>query len=301
MLARPAFRRREFVTAGAAGLIAASSLRAAPGVRDAPGLRHATDALAAIEAEIGGRVGVAAWDTGTGAWVKRRADEHFAMCSSFKLFLAATVLDRIDQGALTTERKVPFSEADLLPHSPVTSAHVGKDGMSVSDLCVAVIEESDNGAANLLLRLVGGPAAVTRHLRQLGDPTTRFDRIEPTLNTNLPGDVRDTSSPMAYARTMRRVLLGDGLSAASQRQLEAWMVDCRTGLDRLRAGLPPDWRAGDKTGTGDNGAVNDVAIIRPPGRPPILVAAFLSGSSKPVGELSAAHAKIGRTIVAAFG
>ncbi len=134
MLARPALHRREFVTAGAVGLIAASSLRAAPQLRDAPGLRHASDVLAAIEAGIGGRVGVAAWDTGTGVWVKRRADERFAMCSSFKLFLAATVLDRIDHGALTSGRKIPFSKADLLPHSPATSAHVGESGMSVSDL-----------------------------------------------------------------------------------------------------------------------------------------------------------------------
>ncbi len=295
MIARPAFHRREFVTSGAAGLLAASSALAA--MRPS----EAAEALARVEAEIGGRVGVAAWDTGTRAWVKRRADERFAMCSTFKLFLAATVLDLIDHGALTAGRRIPYSRADLLPHSPRTSAHLDDGAMSMSDLCAAVVEESDNGAANLLLRLVGGPPALTRHMRRLGDPTTRLDRIELALNTNLPGDVRDTTSPLAYARSMRRILLGDGLSDSSRRQLEAWMVDCRTGLDRLRAGLPPNWRAGDKTGTGDNGAVNDVAIIRPPGRSPILVAVFLSGSSRPVEVLSAAHARIARIVVAAFG
>ena len=150
--------------------------------------------------------------------------------------------------------------------------------MSVSDLCAAVMEESDNGAANLLLGLVGGPAALTAHLRRLGDPTTRLDRTELALNSNLPGDVRDTSTPVAYVRTMRKVLLGKGLSAESQRRLETWMVDCKTGLARLRAGVPADWRAGDKTGTGtgegDTSAVNDVAILRPPGRRPIRCRCF---------------------------
>ena len=283
------------MTAGAAGLFAAShSLAAVADTQGAPA------ALAMVEAEVGGRVGVAAWNTGSGAWVKRRADERFAMCSTFKLLLAAAVLDMIDHGTLTAGRRVPFSRVDLLPHSPTTAAHIDEGALSVSDLCAAAVEESDNGAANLLLRLVGGPAALTRHLRRLGDPTTRLDRIELALNTNLPGDVRDTTSPAAYVRTMRRILLSDGLSATSRRQLEAWMVDCRTGLDRLRAGLPPAWKAGDKTGTGERGAVNDVAILRPPGRPPILVAVFLSGSSRPVEVLSAAHARIARTVVDAF-
>jgi beta-lactamase class A len=288
------FHRRAFVGGACASLVAASGPRAATS-------RDFADTLARIEAAIGGRVGVAAWDTASGAWLKRRADERFAMCSTFKLLLAATVLDLIDHRVLTAASKVPFSAADLLPHSPTTSARVEHGAMSVSDLCAAAIEESDNGAANLLLRLVGGPAALTRHLRRLGDPTTRLDRFELALNTNLSGDARDTSTPAAYVRTMRRVLLGDGLSEGSRRQLETWMVDCQTGLDRLRAGLPPNWRAGDKTGTGDHGAVNDVAILRPPVRPPILVAVFMSGSRRPVDELSAAHARIGRAIVAALG
>jgi beta-lactamase class A len=286
--------RREFMSAGAAALFAASHPLAATSPQ---ATQHA---LAAIEAELGGRVGVAAWDTGNGAWVKWRADERFAMCSTFKLFLAATVLGLVDAGSLTAGRMVPFSRADLLPYSPVTSAHVDEGALSVSDLCAAAVEESDNGAANLLLRLIGGPAGLTRHLRRLGDLTTRLDRTELALNSNLPGDLRDTSTPKAYVRTMRRVLLGDGLSTSSRRRLEAWMIDCETGLARLRAGLPAAWKAGDKTGTGENGAVNDVAILRPPGRRPILVAVFMNGSSQPVEALGAAHARIARTLVAAF-
>lgn len=288
--------RRGFMTIGAAGLVAAACPVAA--ARDP---RDIARALAAIEADVGGRVGVAAWDTGTGRWVRRRADQRFAMCSTFKLVLAATVLSLIDAGSLTAGRTIPYSRADLLAHSPVTSARVGEGGLSVSDLCAAAIEESDNGAANLLLALVGGPPGLTRHLRALGDPTTRLDRIEMALNTNLPGDVRDTTTAAAYVRTMRQVLFGDGLSAASRRRLEGWMIDCKTGRERLRAGLPPDWTVGDKTGTGDNGAVNDVAILRPPARPPILIAVFMSGSSRPVDVLSAAHARIARVVVTAFG
>jgi beta-lactamase class A len=288
--------RRRFVAVGAAGLVAAACPVAA-----ATDPRDIARTLAAIEADVGGRVGVAAWDTGTGLWVRRRADERFAMCSTFKLMLAATVLGLVDTGSLMAGRMIPYSRADLLAHSPATWAHVGEGALSVIDLCAAAIEESDNGAANLLLALVGGPPGLTRHLRALGDPTTRLDRIEMALNTNLPGDVRDTTTPMAYVRTMRRVLLGDGLSAASRRRLERWMIDCKTGRERLRAGLPPDWTVGDKTGTGDNGAVNDVAILRPPGRPPILVAVLMSGSSRPVDVLSAAHAGIARALVAGRG
>ena len=295
MTANPLLPRRRFI-AGTAGLLAASS----PLLAATPATAGAERALAAIESEIGGRVGVAAWDTGSGAWVKRRADQRFAMCSTFKFVLTATVLGLVDAGSLSLSRRVPYGKADLLPHSPVTSAHVSEGAMSLNDLCAAAIEESDNGAANLLLHLVGGPAGLTRRLRRLGDPTTRLDRTEPALNTNLPGDARDTTTPAAYVRTMRKVLLGDGLAPASRRRLEGWMIDCRTGLDRLRAGLPAGWGAGDKTGTGDNGAVNDVAILRPPGRPPILVAVFLDGSSSPAEQLGAAHARIARSIVAGF-
>jgi beta-lactamase class A len=297
MIDTPFVPRRRFMAAGASGLVAASS----PLLATAPARDDAERVLARIEAEIGGRVGAAAWDIGTGVWIRRRSGERFAMCSTFKFALTATVLAMVDAGALSLKRPIPFGQADLLAHSPVTSARLNEHEMSVNDLCAAAMEESDNGAANLLLRLVGGPAGLTRRLRRLGDATTRLDRTEPALNTNLPGDVRDTTTPAAYVATMRRVLLDDGLSLASRRRLEDWMVACRTGLDRLRAGLPATWRAGDKTGTGDNGAANDVAIVRPPGRAPILMAVFLSGSGRPAEALNAAHARIARAIVAALG
>ena len=285
------------ILAGGAGLLASplSAAHAGPSR-----LRTAARRLANIESDIGGRVGVAALDTGSGAWLRHRADQRFAMCSTFKVLLAATVLHRVDVGQLDLGRAVRFTRADLLSYAPVTSARVEEGAMSVEALAAAAVEVSDNTAANLLLALVGGPAAVTRRMRGLGDRVTRLDRTEPELNTNLVGDVRDTTTPAAFVQTLRHILLGGGLSSASAQRLAAWMVDCKTGRDRLRAAAPPGWRAGDKTGSGANGAVNDVAIFWPPNRPPILIGAFLSGSPRPTEQLAANHAAIGRVVVDAF-
>jgi beta-lactamase class A len=167
-------------------------------------------------------------------------------------------------------------------------------------MCAAIVEVSDNTAANLLLARVGGPVGLTNFLRVLGDPTTRLDRNEPALNTNLPDDPRDTTTPDAMIGTMNKVILGNALSANGRERLINWMKNSRTGLNRLRAGLPRDWIVGDKTGTGANGAANDNAIVWPPGGAPILIAAYLSGSQGPPEARDAAHAKIGSIIIAAL-
>ena len=172
--------------------------------------------------------------------------------------------------------------------------------MVVQDMCAAIVEVGDNTAANLLLALMGGPAGATNYLRALGDLVTRLDRNEPGLNTNLPDDPRDTTTPDAMIGTMTKILLGDALSAKARERLIGWMKNSNTGLDRLRAGLPRDWIVGDKTGTGANGAANDNAIVWPPDRAPILIAAYLSGSRGTLEALNAAHAEIGRVIVRAF-
>ena len=288
--------RRLVLAAGGAALLC---LPSAPAAADA-GWRAARG-LAAVEARIGGRVGVAAWDTGSDAWVRWRARERFAFCSTFKALLAVAILARVDAGRLTLDRRVAFTRADLPGYAPRTTARLAEGAMSVGDLCAAAVEVSDNGAANLLLGLVGGPDGLTAWLRTIGDPVGRLDRIEPFLNTSLPGDVRDTTTPEAFLRVLRRLLLGRVLATASRERLTAWMIACETGAARLRAGLPSGWRVGDKTGTGDRGAVNDVAIAWPPARAPILIAAFLAGSTRPAADLEAAHADIARILVAAFG
>lgn len=286
------FNRREFTLAGL-GLLASGDLALAAAPTDA--------ALRKLEARLGGRIGLAALDTASGRTLSWRADERFAMCSSFKWLLAAAILARVDQAKLTLDLMVPYTAKALLAHSPVTSAHLREGGMTVGALCAGMIATSDNGAANLLLEKIGGPVGYTRYLRETGDTVTRLDRNEPTLNTNLPDDPRDTTTPDAMVKTMQRVLVGNVLQAASRKKLLDWMRKSETGANRLHAGLPAGWTEGDKTGTGSRGATVDNAIIWPPGRPPILAAAYLSGSDKPIKALEAAQAEMGRMIAAAFG
>lgn len=228
-----------------------------------------------------------------------RADDRFAMCSTFKAPLAACVLQRIDRGELARDARLPLREEDLLDHAPVARARLAEGSLPVEDLCAAVIEVSDNTAANLLLAQVGGPTGFTAFLRGLGDAVTRLDRDEPSLNTNLAGDPRDTTSPRAMAATMRAIALGDGvLSAASRERLVGWMIASRTGLSRLRAGLPERWRIGDKTGTGERGAANDVAIAWPPDGAPIVIACFVDAAPASPDARNAAHAEVGRMVAA---
>jgi beta-lactamase class A len=285
------FHRRDFVWAGLGLAISAPALSA----RAAP---EAGARFQAMEKRLGGRAGLMVLDTGSGRQLAWRADERFAMCSSFKWLLATAVLAKVEQGGLGLKQVMPYSKADLLGlgHAPITNAHVKEGGLPVETLCAAAVEESDNGAANLLLTLVGGPEGLTSYLRRHGDETTRLDRNEPTLNENRPGDPRDTTTPAAMVKTLRHVLTGDVLKPESRQMLLDWLTKSRTGANRLRAGLPQDWREGDKTGTGDRGATVDNAIIWPPDRAPILAAAYLSGSARSVEAREAAMADMGQMI-----
>ena len=270
-----------------------------------PGLARAAaegfeQRIAALEAASGGELGLCALDSGTGQQLGYKAAWRFAMCSTFKALLAGCVLAQIEAGALALAQELPIAAGDLLPYAPAVSAQLPQGRMTVAALCQASVELSDNAAANLLLARVGGPTGLTHWLRGLGDPTTRLDRIEPELNSNLPGDPRDSTTPAAMAATLRRLLLGEALAPASRAQLLAWMAAARTGLTRLRAGLPAGWQAGDKTGTGPRGAVNDVAIVVPPGRAPWLVALYLSGSERPTEALNRVHEQAMRAVIAAW-
>ncbi|MCJ2072695.1 class A beta-lactamase [Methylobacterium sp. J-030] len=257
--------------------------------------------IAAIERRIGGRIGVAAGSADP-ALLRHRADERFPLCSTFKVLAAAAVLARVDAGAERLDAPVMYGASDLLSYAPVTrkalEATGGTGRLSVKDLCAAAIEWSDNTAANLLLARLGGPEGLTAWLRRIGDPTTRLDRDEPTLNSAIPGDPRDTTTPEAMQATLGRILCGSVLAAGSRDRLEGWLVGSQTGLKRLRAGLPEDWTVGDKTGTGVNGTINDVAILRPPGRAPVTVAVYITGSTMPAAAIESAHAEIGRLLAA---
>ena len=234
--------------------------------------------LAALERTVGGRLGVALLDTASGALVGHRQGERFGMCSTFKLPLAAVILREADLGQLDLDRPVPYGKADMVAHAPVTGRHLARGHMSAAALAEATQVTSDNPAANLLLKLIGGPAGMTTRLRAIGDMTTRVDRFEPAMNIVPAGEERDTTTPDAMAALVQRITLGEVLKPASRARLIGWMEKTETGLQRLRAGYPPSWRAGDKTGTywGDDmpGKCNDVAICWPSGRAPLIVTAF---------------------------
>lgn len=259
-----------------------------------------SQAIAALESRHGGRLGVAVLDTATGQASGYRMRERFAMCSTHKVLLVAAVLSRVDAGSERLERRVDYGADDLLDYAPVTRSHVRDGAMTVGELAAAAIRYSDNTAANLLLAGVGGPRGLTHYLRSLDDHVTRIDRNEPSLNTNLPGDVRDTTTPAAMVDTMRKLLVGNALSVDSRRQLLQWLAGNTTGDAKLRAGLGPAWKVGDKTGSGGRGASSDVAIVWPPGRSPLLVAVYYSGSIGSRAQQSAVIAEVGRIIGATF-
>jgi beta-lactamase class A len=258
--------------------------------------------IRALEKSSGARIGLAALDTGNGRSLFNRADQRFLMCSSFKLSLAAAMLARADSGRERLERLVKYDKP-VLGVSPATTRN-WRSGMTVAQLCEAICIYSDNTAANVLLAEIGGPQALTAFWRSLGDVTTRLDRIESALN--VPDGDKDTTTPAAMLGNLKTLLLGDALSPSSRGQLLAWMHANTTGMQMLRAGLPSDWRVGDKTGHWmsstnlDAAAVNDLAIITPPGRKPILAVALTRGGSPDDDKRVAVLADIGRILAAAF-
>jgi beta-lactamase class A len=233
-----------------------------------------TDAhLSGLELKYGARLGVHAVATGNGASVAHRADERFAFCSTFKTLAAAAALHRQPPSSLARylAKVVTYSPADVNSVSPVAKQHVAT-GMTISELCDAAIRFSDGTAGNLLMREIGGPAQLTAYLRGLGDPVSRMDQYEPDLNRNRPGDPRDTTTPRAIADDYRRIVLGGALSPDCRALITDWMRRNTTGAASIRAGLPPDWIVVDKTGHGDYGRADDIAVAWPPGGNPVVMA-----------------------------
>jgi beta-lactamase class A len=290
-------RRRRLVLASAtAPLLFSVGVRASP-------LARKFDAVASLrKLEVGqARLGVCFLDTATGEVIGNRLDEHFAFCSTFKLPLVAACLREADRGRLDLAEVLPYSKSDLLSWAPVTGKHVALGGLSVGILAQAAQELSDGLAANLLVRRLGGPAAVTAKFREMGDTVTRLDRYEPDLGLVLSGDLRDTTTPRAMAQLVQRITTGSLLQDQSRLRLLGWMENTRTGTRRLRAGLPAEWRSGNKTGTGrvegTTNKCNDVAITFPPRRSAMIVAAYFdSGEYTPQVEErhEAVVAEVGR-------
>jgi beta-lactamase class A len=257
--------------------------------------------FAALEKLHGGRLGVSALDTSTGNRMAWRANERFPMCSTFKTLAVANVLHNVDAGNERLDRFVPYAQSDLLEYAPVTHKNLAKGGLTVKELCAAAIEYGDNTAANLLLASIGGPAGATAYVRTLGDTVTRMDRTEPSANTCIPGDPRDTTSPSAMLADINKLTQGSVLSDDSQALLVAWLNNCQTAAARIPTGLPPEWTSGDKTGSGANGTANDVAMIHPgPNRAPMFIAAYYTGSTEASDARDAVLAEVGRIVSAAF-
>ncbi|MGB6095773.1 MAG: class A beta-lactamase [Comamonas thiooxydans] len=266
--------------------------------QQAAAARTLSDELAALEIQAQGRLGLYVLDTVSGAEAGWRGDERFPMCSTFKTLLAARMLYLAQRDEIRLWRKLYYSPSEVVAWSPISEKRAGANGgMTVQELCEAMVLVSDNTAANVLLEASGGPAALTQWLRELGDGTTRLDRNEPSLNTALPGDERDTTTPQAMVQSLQKLLLGDVLEGYARALLQQWLVDSRTGDKRVRAGMPGDWTVGGKTGSGERGTACDTLIVWPTAQSaPLLVTAYLTGSPLDGAGREAVLARAGEAI-----
>jgi beta-lactamase class A len=231
-----------------------------------------------LEASSGGRLGVAALNTADGSYVGYRESERFPMCSTFKLLVVALVLKRSMAERSLLDERVRYGDADLVANSPVTKRRAG-EGMTIGELCAAALQHSDNTAANLLLTAVGGPEVLNQFALSIGDEWFDLLRGEPEVNASVPGDMRDTTTPRAMMLDVQKLLLADDVLGPQQReQLKAWMLGNATGAARIRAAVPGSgWLVADKTGSGDYGTANDVAVVYPPSAAPFVIAVYFTG------------------------
>ncbi|MGW9134082.1 class A beta-lactamase [Streptomyces sp. NPDC055681] len=295
--------RRTILATGAGAALAAVSLsppaNAVSTVRTSStasgAAARAARQLRALEREHSARLGAYAHDTATGRTVVYRPDERFPMCSLFKTIGAAAVLRDLDRNGEFLARRIRYTAqyVEASGNSPITGkAENLSHGMTVADLCAYSITHSDNTAANLLLRELGGPGAVTSFCRSIGDPVTRLDRWEPELNSAEPWRETDTSTPRAVGRTYARLVLGDALVPCDRRLLTGWLLANTTSGERFRAGLPADWTVADKTAGGSYGGNNNAGIAWPPGRPPVVLAVM---TTKPDRDAPADNPLVART------
>ena len=220
-------------------------------------LQLVEDRINTMERSQNALIGVFATNLDTGRTVAHRAQDPFAMCSTFKGYAAARVLQKAERGELALTDRVTIEQSDIVPNSPVTQAHVGQT-MTLAELCQAALQRSDNAAGNWLLRVIGGPSGITEFARSIGDERTRLDRWEIELNAAVPGDPRDTTTPEAIGRGYQSLLTGNVLAEPQRRQLEDWMRANQTSS--VRPALPAAWTTADKTGSGDYASTNDVGI-----------------------------------------
>ncbi|WP_128255736.1 class A beta-lactamase [Falsirhodobacter deserti] len=286
MVSLPLFLRR-LADAAAATLLAAPALHAAPDPLPATITRW--------ETQLSARIGVALHDSGSGQSWGYREDERFPLNSTVKVPICGGILALADQDQLELEEGVTITEGDILSYAPVTREHVGEQ-LTVSDLCFAALDRSDNTAANLLIRRAGGVGALTEFLRGIGDDVTRLDRMEPELNSYDTGELRDTTTPAAMIATLQRLAQGDALQPASQERLVGWMQPGGVTGPLLRPSIPEGWDIADKSGAGDNSR-SIVAMITPPGGAPAFLAIYIAQTDADLNTRNAAVAEIGAELV----
>ena len=239
----------------------------------------AANSLKELESASGGRLGVSAINTANHAEIRYRQNERFPFCSTSKVMGVAAILQESTEKPNLLQQRIHYKQDDLVTYSPITEQHL-RDGMSVAELCEATLTTSDNTAMNLLMKILGGPKAVTAFAHSIKNYSFRLDRWEPDLNTAIPNDPRDTTSPMAMRISLQKLVLGHGLPADQQTLLQSWLQKNKTGAARIRAGVPKTWLVGDKTGTGEYGTTNDIGIIYPPGCKPIVVTIYFTQGIK---------------------
>lgn len=255
--------------------------------------------LAALEASAGGHLGIAAINQANGMRIQYHAHHHFPLCSTNKAMSVAAILRKAKDRPRLLHERIRYTKRDLVAYSPATEQHLN-DGMTVAELCEAALTQSDNTALNLLLHHVGGPKAVTAFARSIGDKAFRLDRFEPELNTAIPGDPRDTTTPLAMALSLQKLTTTNVLGDPERQQLIQWLRNNTTGGTRIRAGLPEGWVVGDKTGTGDYGTSNDIGVIWPPHCQPVTVAVYFTQAQADAKPNNAVIAAATRIIISAF-
>ena len=287
-------KRRTFLLATTILPLAAACTPRQPELSDTSSARTQ---LAQLEHALNGRLGVFALNTADGSRLSYRENERFPMCSTFKVLLASAVLDMSTRTAGLMQQRIRYAQSDLVNYSPITEKNL-ENGMTVAELCGAALQYSDNTSANLLMRLVGGPSAVTDYARSIGDRDFSLDRWETDLNTSLPGDERDTTTPESMGLSFQRLVLEDALGADQRKQLRDWLIGNTTGATRIRAAVPGDWQVGDKTGTGSNyGVANDIAALWPPHREPAVCVVYTTQTAKDAKARSDVIASAARIVV----
>lgn len=249
--------------------------------RKAVQIPSAVQELAQLESRVGGRLGIAAIDTANHKIIEYRGNERFPFCSTGKVMVCSAILNKSIKNPSLLKKIVKYEQKDIEKsgYAPVTENNLER-GMNVGELCAAALDYSDNTAMNLLIGQAGGIQAVNDYARSIKDNTFHLNRMEPDLNTAIPGDLRDTTTPLAMISSLEQLVVGNALPLVQRKQLQYWLKENTTGNNRIRASVSKEWQVGDKTGTGAYGTTNDVGVIWPEGCPPIILAVYYTQVDK---------------------